>query len=133
MTMLFTQDDLPRAKRVWRMHVIDAGHGMIMFRCERSGHETGWIKDRWTIAENRRGQPCPACNREPKLDWQKMNVMEPDWFHAINAGVAVELHMTWDEDEWLLCRGSAVLFHTKTPDLIEAQKRAENWLEHKPY
>lgn len=62
MTALFDRTELPRAKSVKRMHVIDAGDGVIQFRCGHCGHETGWMADEWTIAENRRGRPCPNCN-----------------------------------------------------------------------
>lgn len=61
-----------RNKRVWRMQVADAGHMPggaakgIQFVCPRCGHDTGWIKDCWTITENRRGQPCPRCNDTPE-------------------------------------------------------------------
>lgn len=51
----------PRAKRLWRMHVDDAGEG-IVFECGRCGHNTGWIDDKWTVTENKRGHPCPKCN-----------------------------------------------------------------------
>lgn len=56
--------DLPKIRkhRYWRMRVIDAGQGCIQFRCPRCGHNTGWIIDEWTVAENRRGLPCPNCN-----------------------------------------------------------------------
>lgn len=55
--------DLPRSRpRIVRMHVADAGHGMIHFRCKRCGHDTGWIVDRWTVTEGNRGIPCPTCN-----------------------------------------------------------------------
>lgn len=56
-------------RRVIRMHVADAGHMPggtkgIRFTCDRCGHDTGWIEDFWTISENKRGQPCPECNKE---------------------------------------------------------------------
>ena len=65
--MLFDRTELPRARPVKRMHVLDAGHiggGQkgIRFKCGHCGHDTGWIADEWTITENRRGQPCPVCN-----------------------------------------------------------------------
>lgn len=59
----------PRRPRVWRMQVADAGHlpggavKGIRFECSRCGHDTDWIEDRWTITENRRGLPCPCCNK----------------------------------------------------------------------
>ncbi len=52
----------PRRPRIVRMHVADAGSGMIWFRCERCGHDTGWIPDTMTVTENKRGMPCPRCN-----------------------------------------------------------------------
>ncbi len=52
----------PRRPRIVRMHVEDAGSGMIWFRCDRCGHDTGWIPDTMTISENKRGMPCPRCN-----------------------------------------------------------------------
>jgi hypothetical protein len=45
------------------MHVADAGIGHIRFSCSRCGHDTGWIEDRRTVSENRKGSPCPKCNR----------------------------------------------------------------------
>jgi|GEM_PF-1351156 len=73
--MLFDKNDLPRDISLVRMRVADAGDGMIRFRCRACDHDTGWIEDRWTITENRRGQPCPHCNpksgsytsRRPKM------------------------------------------------------------------
>lgn len=58
-------------RRVVRMHVADAGHMPggakgVRFTCRRCGHDTGWIAGRWTISENKRGQPCPNCNEETK-------------------------------------------------------------------
>lgn len=58
----------PRRPRRVMMHVADAGDGpscpMIRFECPRCGHDTDWIKDQWTVSENRRGRPCPVCNKE---------------------------------------------------------------------
>ena len=51
-----------RRPRIVRMHVVDAGHSMIKFRCARCGHETGWIPDTMTLTESKRGLPCPRCN-----------------------------------------------------------------------
>ncbi|WP_353474816.1 hypothetical protein PVT71_14705 [Salipiger sp. H15] len=67
MTLLFHKADLARSPTVKRMHVADAGHlpggaPGIRFECGQCGHDTGWIVDHWTVAENRRGQPCPTCN-----------------------------------------------------------------------
>lgn len=63
------------------------------------------------------------------LDWQNMAVMEPDWYSADHPQGAVDLMMTWDEDEWLVCRGEDVMHHTGTADIEEAKRRAETWLE----
>ncbi len=62
-------DELPRAPRIWRMHVNDAGDGCCQFKCRRCGHDSGWIKWEWPVNENhvgkaRRGIPCPNCNSE---------------------------------------------------------------------
>lgn len=62
--MLFDKDDIPRSAPVKRMHVADAGQGMIEFECPHCGYNSGWITDEWTITENRRGNPCPRCNPE---------------------------------------------------------------------
>jgi len=68
MALLFEATEVPRAKRLWRMHVSDAGDDgiktVIEFKCKRCGHNTGWIADKWTVTENRRGHPCPKCNQE---------------------------------------------------------------------
>lgn len=45
------------------MHIADAGSGMIFFRCRRCGHEPGWAKMTGTISANKRGKPCPNCNK----------------------------------------------------------------------
>ena len=65
--MLFEKADIPKAPRVRRMHVVDAGHlpggaKGICFECRHCGHDTGWIPDEWTITENKRGHACPNCN-----------------------------------------------------------------------
>lgn len=60
--MLFDKSDIPPRAPVTRMHVADAGGGMIKFACPHCGHSTDWITDEWTLTENRRGQPCPSCN-----------------------------------------------------------------------
>lgn len=55
--------DKPKAKRVRRMRVIDAGEGAIIVRygCARCGHETDWM-DAPTVTTAKRGIPCPHCN-----------------------------------------------------------------------
>lgn len=58
---LFPDTIRPRTY-LWRMHVADAGQGMILFACQRCGHQSGWIPDEWSITANRRGRPCPVCN-----------------------------------------------------------------------
>ena len=64
---LFTGSQAPRSLRQVIMHVVDAGHlptGQcgIVFECGTCGHNTGWIPDTKTVAENKRGMPCPNCN-----------------------------------------------------------------------
>lgn len=57
----------PRRRRRVMMHVVDAGNGpggkVIKFGCV-CGHNTGWISDQQTVAQNKRGMPCPPCNQE---------------------------------------------------------------------
>mgnify|MGYP000719443815 CR=1 FL=1 len=66
--MLFAKEDLPRSKPLKRMRVNDAGESascmVIQFICPHCGHDTGWIEDEWTVTENKRGLPCPECNKE---------------------------------------------------------------------
>lgn len=47
---------------VWRMHVADAGDHVIEFKCQRCGHNTGWIDWDNGVAKAKRGIPCPKCN-----------------------------------------------------------------------
>jgi len=61
---LFEIERAPRAKPQVRMHVTDAGTGMIRFGCRTCSHDTGWIKDTKTVSENKRGIPCPVCNEQ---------------------------------------------------------------------
>lgn len=61
--------DRPRRAPRVLMHVEDAGHlpggrKGIVFQCSRCGHNTGWIRDEHTVSANKRGLPCPQCNRE---------------------------------------------------------------------
>lgn len=61
---LFSRDQAPRRSRIHRMHVADAGwHAgrIAIFRCSRCGHQTDWLPFD-TIAEAKRGLPCPKCN-----------------------------------------------------------------------
>ena len=130
---LFEKETLPRKKPVWRMNVKDAGSltgGVkgIRFECRRCAFDTGWIEDQQTVFENRRGMPCPVCNLEPQLDWVQMGIHDPDWYQAETGQGAFQLRMNWEEDEWLLVKDDKVLFQTKTKTPIEAQKRAEYWL-----
>jgi hypothetical protein len=62
-----------------------------------------------------------------QLNWRQMACCEPDWYRAEHPAGAFELHMTWDEDEWVLTDGVDVLLHTGTTDTIEAQHLSENW------
>lgn len=68
MADLFGAVKLPRAKPVKRMHVNDAGddgtQSVIEFVCGHCGYNSGWVKDEWTVTENRRGHPCPKCNEQ---------------------------------------------------------------------
>lgn len=71
MSALFPKEEIPRSKPQRRMHVADAGQGSIRFVCGHCGHDTGWVRDEWTVTENRRGHPCPKCNaptQEPRHD-----------------------------------------------------------------
>lgn len=68
-TLLFDKAALPRTAPVKRMHVADAGHlpdgrKGIQFHCPHCGHDTGWIVDKHTVSENKRGMPCPECNED---------------------------------------------------------------------
>ena len=56
---------LPRARRVKRMHVIDAGQAdgapyIVRYRCHRCGATTGWLPVR-NVSEGKRGIPCTYC------------------------------------------------------------------------
>ena len=61
--MAQTLFELPKKPRQWRMRVADAGHGCIQFKCQRCGFDTGWIVDERSVSENKRGLPCPECNK----------------------------------------------------------------------
>jgi len=59
----------PRQMRGRLMHVCDAGPGegrgcVVMMRCQRCGHQSGWLLFD-TVTEAKRGLPCPKC----KKDW----------------------------------------------------------------
>lgn len=58
---LFKEQPLPRRAPIKRMHVADAGEG-ILFECGHCGYSTDWIVDNHTLTENKRGLPCPKCN-----------------------------------------------------------------------
>lgn len=62
------------------------------------------------------------------LTWDRMNIMEPDWYRATPPQGEVELHTNWDEDRWLLVRDANVIYDTETIDLTKAQEKAERWL-----
>ncbi|MCG7574888.1 hypothetical protein MHM39_15050 [Phaeobacter sp. CNT1-3] len=62
--LLFDKAALPRTARVKRMHVADAGCGMIRFHCPHCGHDTGLIQDTHTVSENKPGLPCTECNED---------------------------------------------------------------------
>lgn len=63
---LFPETVRPR-RYLWRMHVSDAGESggnkMVLFACRRCHHQTGWLVDLASVTANRRGRPCPVCNR----------------------------------------------------------------------
>ena len=49
------------------MHAIDAGqsisgHSAAHFKCEKCGHDAGWIEIPPTATAIRRGWACPQCN-----------------------------------------------------------------------
>lgn len=56
--------DLPRRKRRFRAHVIDAGPEAIKFACHRCGYESDWLVNEFTVSEAKRGIECPVCNRD---------------------------------------------------------------------
>jgi hypothetical protein len=49
------------------MHVVDAGSGMVHFRCGRCGHDSGWVKA-GKLSDDKRGRPCPWCNQPPEAE-----------------------------------------------------------------
>jgi hypothetical protein len=58
----------PRQRPRVMMHVVDAGNAagagkIIIFVCRSCGYSTNWIEDTKTVSENKRGMPCPQCNR----------------------------------------------------------------------
>jgi hypothetical protein len=66
--------------------------------------------------------------------WRLMGIMEPDWYQANVIGGTVQIYDSWDESEWLLWddnrpEGEQRLLRTGTPDLSQAIKRANAWLE----
>jgi hypothetical protein len=66
--------------------------------------------------------------------WAAMAVMEPPWYQANVIGGTVQIYDSWDESEWLLWddnrpEGEQRLLRTGTPDLSQAIKRANVWLE----
>jgi hypothetical protein len=66
----------PRAARVLRMHVVDAGDGaecveagvpiMAKFACHRCHSVTDWLM--CTYSDAKRGVPCPKCNGDDHAD-----------------------------------------------------------------
>ncbi len=60
----------PRAPRVLRMHVVDAGDSdddgapvIAKFACARCGTKTDWVT--CTYSDAKRGIPCDTCNNPP--------------------------------------------------------------------
>jgi DNA-directed RNA polymerase subunit RPC12/RpoP len=69
-TDLFGFDPAPRRKPKKLMHVVDAcadecgetsGAQLVMFGCQRCGHETDWV-EMPNVTSAKRGVPCPVCN-----------------------------------------------------------------------
>ena len=67
---LFPKAEIPRSKRIVRMHVIDAGYGCgsaepgeqhVRYKCGTCGAESDW-ETAASISEARRGKPCHNCN-----------------------------------------------------------------------
>jgi DNA-directed RNA polymerase subunit RPC12/RpoP len=66
--------DKPRKPREWLMHVSDCMNGnggpvegheqVVVMKCYRCGHETGWISMP-NVTAAKRGLPCPKCNTVP--------------------------------------------------------------------
>ncbi len=54
----------PRRPRRWMMHVADAGHSAVQFKCGRCGHDSGRLKydEDDSVSKLKRGLPCPKCN-----------------------------------------------------------------------
>lgn len=57
----------PRKPRRVMMHVSDVGQGnsgkVIEFECACCGYNTGWIADSRSLSMNKKGNPCPICNK----------------------------------------------------------------------
>lgn len=55
----------PRKKYERLMHIErhgeSGGEVLVEFECGRCGH-TGGLTSKWTVAEAKRGIPCPVCN-----------------------------------------------------------------------
>ena len=70
------------------------------------------------------------------MQWQKMGIMEPEWYAPDLEDGSPALFMNWEETEWILCiqspTGTDPVFWTGTDDIQEAQNRAKTWLE-KPH
>jgi len=66
------------------------------------------------------------------LTWDRMNIMEPDWYEARTPHGPVQLQMTWEEDEWVLCRGNDVIFYTGSAEPEKARNAAEKWIAANP-
>lgn len=67
MSGLFAPNDLPRAARLKRMHVRDAGcdNGLVRLVCPHCGYDDGWSRHpRRSVSELKRGLPCPECNAD---------------------------------------------------------------------
>lgn len=67
---LFPKTEIPRTKRIVRMHVIDAGgccgsiepgEQNVRYRCRKCGAESDW-ETAASVSEAKRGKPCHNCN-----------------------------------------------------------------------
>jgi hypothetical protein len=62
--------DKPSRQRVYRAHVVDAGHGpgpghWAEFECARCGWRSEWMHIE-NVTAGKRGIPCPVCNANQK-------------------------------------------------------------------
>ncbi len=69
--------DRPKRKPARIMaHLVDAGgesDPMAHYICGKCGWDSGWIVDRRSVSEIKRGVPCPNCNAAAELAHTKEN------------------------------------------------------------